>query len=299
MTKKILVVYYTQSGQLRDIVNCFIVPFQEAGVSVETIQVIPQQDFSFPWTSDRFFDAMPESVSGKSIGLHPIHSKEQKYDLIVVAYQPWFLSPSIPISSLLQEDLFKSLIKNTPVVTLIGARNMWLNAQEKVKKLLLDAGAKLVGNIALVDRNRNLISAVSILYWMMSGKKERYLGVFPKPGVSDKDIAHAGVFGKIVLTHFSNGSWNALQKNLVEGKAVEVNSDLMFIEQRAGKLFAIWSTLISTRKNRKLWLSVFKYYLVIALFVVAPVVLLVNNLLFRPFVGRSVRRKRAYYLGLN
>lgn len=299
MNKKILVVYYTQSGQLKEIVDRFIAPFEQEGMSVESLRIVPQEDFSFPWTSDRFFDAMPESVSGKAIPLIPLVYREQRYDLIVLAYQPWFLSPSIPVSSLLQDADFQKIVKDTPVLTLIGARNMWLNAQEKIKKLLLASGARLVGNIALVDKNSNLVSAVTILYWMLTGKKDRYLGIFPKPGVADEDIAGAGRWGKIVSSHLSKGAWNTLQKELVEHKAVEVDSDLMFIEQRAGRLFSIWSTVINKRKNRKVWLTVFKYYLLIALFVVAPVVLLVNNLLFRPFVGKSIRRKKEYYLGLN
>jgi hypothetical protein len=234
MMKNILVVYYTQSGQLRDIVNQFIAPFQEADALVEVQQIIPQQDFSFPWTSDRFFDAMPESVSGKPAALKAITFRRSQYDLIVVAYQPWFLSPSIPISSLLQDATFKQLLRGTSVVTLIGARNMWLNAQEKIKKHLLEAGAKLVGNVALVDRNPNLISAVTILHWMMKGKKDRYLNIFPKPGISEKDITHTSAFAKIVLRHLLNDALDVLQKDLVANKAVEVDSDLMFIEQRAG-----------------------------------------------------------------
>jgi len=299
MNKQILVVYYSQSGQLQEIVNRFVIPFQEANVKVDCMRFTPKQDFTFPWTSERFFDAMPESVAGIPLELNPLHFAEPSYDLIVLAYQPWYLSPSIPTTSLFHDARFKALLKDTPVVTLIGARNMWLNAQEKVKQYLLEAGAKLVGNIALVDRNSNLISAVTILYWMLNGKKDRYLGIFPTPGVSDIDIQRTNEFGKVVLTHLSNGSWPALQKDLVQHKAVEVDSDLMFIEQRAGRLFSIWSMIISKRKNRKAWLRVFKYYLLVALFIVAPVVLLVNNILFRPFVGRTIRKKKEYYLGLN
>jgi hypothetical protein len=90
-----------------------------------------------------------------------------------------------------------------------------------------------------------------------------------------------------------------LQKKLVDLKAVEVKSDLMFIEGRAGKLFSIWANVISKRKNRALWLKLFKYYLFIALFVVAPVVLTINNILFRPFLGKAITKKKHYYLGLN
>ena len=299
MTKKILVVYYSQSGQLHDIVGNFTRPFQESGVIVESVRISPQQDFDFPWTSERFFDAMPESVLGKALPLNMINFIEQSYDLVVLAYQPWYLSPSIPTTSLLQHPVFQRILENSPVVTLIGARNMWLNAQEKVKKQLQEVGAKLVGNIALVDRHSNLISAITILYWMLNGKKDRYLGVFPTPGISDEDIQNASEFGKVVLMHLSQNTLDSLQKDLVENQAVFVDSDLMFIEQRAGRLFSIWATLISKVKNRKRVLVIFKYYLLVALFVVAPVVLLVNNILFRPFVGRSIKKKKDYYLGLS
>ena len=40
---------------------------------------------------------------------------------------------------------------------------MWAFAQEKVKVLLKDVDANLVGNIALTDRNINLISVITVV----------------------------------------------------------------------------------------------------------------------------------------
>ncbi|ULT44347.1 hypothetical protein KRR40_13935 [Niabella defluvii] len=50
-----------------------------------------------------------------------------------MGWQPWNLSPSIPFNSILQDEKFKNLIKGTPVITISGCRNMWINAQEKKK----------------------------------------------------------------------------------------------------------------------------------------------------------------------
>ncbi len=299
MEKKVLVIYYTQSGQLGQIVDQFTIPFENAGISVEKVLVKPAQDFAFPWTADRFFDAMPESVLGIPTVLAPFSLKESSYDLIVFAYQPWYLSPAIPANSILYHPVFQQVLKNTPVVTVIGARNMWLQSQEKVRKGLQAAGAKLVGNIALVDRNNNSISAVTILYWMLTGKKDRLWGRFPKPGVSDEDIKGCSKFGGLVCQRLINNDWAGLQPALINEKAVVVKSNLMFIESRAIKLFSIWANLIIKRKNRRAWLVVFKYYLLIALFMVAPVVLLINNLLFRPFLGKQIAKKKQYYLEVN
>jgi hypothetical protein len=298
MSKKVLVVHYSQSGQLTEIVDNFVRPLISAGHLVESIRVVIDAKFAFPWSSERFFDAMPESVLGIPLELESFQPKGSAYDLIIFAYQPWYLSPSIPANSILHNSEFKNRLYNTPVVTIIGARNMWLNGQEQVKKILNEAGAKLAGNIVLTDENNNFISAITILYWMLSGKKDSYLGVFPKPGIADPHIQSADIYGEIVHRHLESATLDDLQAALVDAGAVKVISNLMFIESRAGKLFSIWANIIIKKKNRRLWLLIFKYYLFIALFVIAPIVLTVYMLIFKPFLGASIRKQKKYFLGL-
>ena len=298
MNKKVLVLYYSQTGQLTEIVNSFIAPFAEADVSVEVVRAKPLNDFEFPWTSKRFFDAMPECVLAIPSPMEKIELKETKYDLVVFAYQPWYLSLSIPANSILTTDEVKKILKDTPMVTLIGARNMWLSSQEKLKKILKEAGANLVGNIALVDKNANSISAITILYWMMTGKKDQYLGVFPKPGISEEDIASTNIFGKTVLEFLQNENFDGLQQQLVNQNAVDIKADYMIIENLAPRLFSIWANIIIKRKNRSAWLVVFKYYLLFALFIIAPIVLTVNAIFFRPFMDKKIQKKKLYYSGL-
>lgn len=299
MKKKILLIHYSQSGQLTAIVDNFCKPFIAAGHSVESIRVTMKKAFEFPWTSKRFFDAMPESVLGISAEINPIEFKEETYDLIVFAYQPWYLSPSIPATSILADEGFRKRIKNTPVLTLIGARNMWLNAQERVKKILSECHAKHIGNIVLTDEHSNPVSAVTILYWMLTGKKDRYFGIFPKPGVSDFAIEGVEDYARKVMNRFEKDDLSNLQVDLVASGAVKVKSNLMFIEARAGKLFSIWANLIIKKKNRQFWLILYKYYLLIALFVIAPIVLTVYMLIFKPFLGASIQKREKYYLGIS
>lgn len=299
MSKKILAVYFTQSGQLGDIIDHFTKPLESfPDTVVEKVRIYPAKPFPFPWTSPLFFDAMPESVDGVPTALEPFTFKEAQYDLIILGYQPWFLSPSIPASSLLQHPSFKQLLKNTPVITISGCRNMWINAQEKVKKLLKEAGANLVGNIALVDRHNNYISLVTILYWMLTGKKDRKWGLFPKPGVSDEDIVNSAIFGETVKMHLQKNEWNVLQIRLQEQHAINVKYSLMFIERKAGRIFTIWSKIINKTKKRSALLVAFKYYLLIALCIAAPIILLVDAIFFKPFLGRRIKKQKEYYAGV-
>lgn len=187
--KNVLVIYYSQSGQLESIAKNITKPFlnsEDIKVTFHEIQL--EKPFPFPWNKTSFFDAFPESFLQIPTKLKPVSDEvlNTKFDLILFHYQVWFLSPSIPINSFLKSPEAKTLLNNTPVITINGSRNMWVMAQEKIKVLLRDANAKLVGNVALVDRVGNLISVITIVNWMFSGVKKKYLGFFPLPGVSEK-----------------------------------------------------------------------------------------------------------------
>ncbi|MEO7766485.1 MAG: hypothetical protein ABIS01_03625 [Ferruginibacter sp.] len=295
MSKKILVIYYTQSGQLADIIENFISPLEKAGNKVEKVAVQPIHSYPFPWTGERFFAQMPDCVLKIPTDLQPFTLKETAYDLVILGYQAWFLSPSIPVNSILQHPVVKAMLQNTPVITITGARNMWISAMEDIKKILKDVGAKLVGNIVLVDQHANFVSFVTILYWMFTAKKDRYLNIFPNPGVSAEDIAHTRVYGETVQNYLQTGNWEGLQHELVLQKAVVVKYNLMFIESKAKRIFGLWANFIVKRKKRTAWLVAFKYYLLIALFIAAPIILTVDAIFFKPFLSERIKKQKKYF----
>ncbi|MEO6315786.1 MAG: hypothetical protein ABIU63_01975 [Chitinophagaceae bacterium] len=295
MKKRILVIYYSQSGQLEDILDNFTSPLVNAGNSIDKIRVQPVEPYPFPWTSKSFFAQMPPSVLQQPAALQPFELQQDAYDLIIIGYQAWFLSPSIPVNSILLHPSVRKVLKNTPVVTITGARNMWISAMEDIKKILKDAGARLSGNIALVDRHHNFVSFVTILYWMFTGRKDRYRNLFPVPGVADNDIRNTSIFGATVNNHLQTGNWDGLQAELVAQKAVEIKYRLMFIESKAKRIFGIWAALIIKRKKRTAWLVAFKYYLLIALFIAAPIILTVDAIFFKPFLSKRIKRQKQYY----
>ncbi|MGZ3763917.1 MAG: hypothetical protein ACXVA2_04595 [Mucilaginibacter sp.] len=296
MNKKVLAIYYTQSGQMGQIIDSFTAPIVEAGDIVEKVEIKPVNDYVFPWTGSRFFSVMPDCVLDVPTALEPIDLKESRYDLIIIGYQPWFLSPSIPSNSLLNTPNFRDVLKDTPVITISAGRNMWLNAYVRIKKTLKEAGANLMGNIALVDKHVNPISFITIFYWMLTGKRDRYLNIFPKPGVADADIANTKIFGEIVANHLEANTWGNLQEELLKQKAVVVKYPLMFIEGKAKIMFALWAKFIAKRKNKAPWLSAFKYYLFIALFLGAPVLLTLDAIFIKPFSTKRIKAKKQNYL---
>lgn len=292
---KILAISYSQTGQLDQITEQFLQPLQAN--DIDRIKIQPQTAFPFPWTSESFFEQMPGCVRETPIPLHPITYKHECYDLVVLAYQPWFLSPSLPIISLLQDSEFKKKLKNTPVITLIGSRNMWINAQKSIFARIKDAGGDLIGSIPLIDRNNNLLSAITILHWMLKGTKTKKYNIFPLPGVSDEDIRSASRYGEVLNTAIGQSDFAGLQNKFVALNLMNLGTDIVFIEDRAKKLFHIWVSLIvkmgSTPAKRRIWLKVFKYYLTIALFVAAPVILTLYYIFVVPFTYKSIKRRKS------
>jgi hypothetical protein len=296
MDKKVLAIYYTQTGQMRDIIDSFTAPLVEAGASVEKVQVKLVSDYPFPWTGARFYSVMPDCVQEVPAELQPLDLKEKEYDLVIFGYQPWFLWPSIPSNSILNDPQIKGILEGTTVVTISEARNMWLNAYERVRQKLKDTGAKLVGNIALVDRHPNAISFFTIFHWMLKGKKNRYLGIFPKPGVSEEDIANTKVYGKTVSKHLLMNDWEGLQDELLKQKAVKVKYPLMLLETTAVPTYTKWVRFIARKKNRGYWLMAFKYYLYVALFLGAPILITLDAIFVRPFSTKRINAQKQRYL---
>ncbi|KGO96111.1 hypothetical protein [Flavobacterium enshiense] len=299
--KNVLVVYYSQSGQLEEIARTIAKPLMEdTEVSVTFCPIVLEKSFPFPWKKEAFFDAFPESflqVPSKIVA----PSEEvlaKKYDLVLLAYQVWYLSPSIPVNSFLKSDFAKRLLENTSVITIIGCRNMWALAQEKMKKLLQGTGAQLVGNVALVDRHINHISVITIVKWMFSGEKKKYLGIFPKPGVSEKDILESSKFGKIILKYLKINSYSNLQTELVANDAVEIRPFLIEMDKKANKMFKIWANLIIGKTNsRPAWLKGFNVYLLVAIWVMSPIVYILHLFTY-PLKFVKIRKEKAYFQGV-
>ncbi|MBA4058502.1 MAG: dialkylresorcinol condensing enzyme DarA, partial [Marivirga sp.] len=101
--KKILVLYYSQSGQQLAILQSLTKPLIGAGHSVHFEEIQPVEKYPFPWSAYQFFNAFPETFHQKPLALKNLSENAfESYDLVILGYQPWFLTPSRPISSFLQ-----------------------------------------------------------------------------------------------------------------------------------------------------------------------------------------------------
>jgi len=301
MQKNILVIYYSQTGQLEDIVKNIAHPFENnEQYKVTYYNIKLKEDFPFPWPSDVFFNTFPESYLQIPSEIFPPSDEvlNAKFDLILFGYQVWYLTPSIPVISFLKSGFAENILKDTPIVTISGTRNMWMLSQEKLKVYLKNMNAKLVGNIALVDRHDNYTSVLTILRWLTTGKKEAS-GMLPAAGISQEEIDGAGKYGEIIKTYLDRNDFADLQPDLVKNGAVEIRPFLVRVEKVGNKIFTVWSNLIIRKKEKRpLLIKFFKVYLMAAIWIISPIVL-VPHILMTPILWWKRKKQREYLQGIN
>jgi len=294
--KKVLLVQYSQTGQLSRVLASLSAPLAEAGtqVALRVLTLRPKQDFPFPWPLFRFFDTFPETVYGdtpelEDLGLDPA----ERFDLVILGYQAWFLSPCLPMQAFLKTAAASQVLKDCPVVTVVACRDMWLKAQEIMKERLADLGARHVGHVALVDEAGSVGSFLATPLWMLSGKPgPRLRGLIPRAGVAPEKIAASRRFGERILAALAAGA--ALEPSLLRGLgAVEVNTALISSESAIRRGFRVWGGLLRALGPQGHWRRKIALLFYVAWLVLAIVVLVPLGYLLRKLLGPLQRRKMA------
>jgi len=298
---RILVLHYSQTGQLTRAVQSMMAPLS-ARPDVEVVwqALEPLEAFPFPWSILKFFDTFPECVHLDPPPIRPVaFGPDARFDLVVLAYQVWFLSPSLPVTAFLQSEAAGAL-RDTPVITLIACRNMWLSAQEKVKALLGGLGARHIDNVVLTDPGPPWSTFITTPRWLLTGKKDGFWGIFPPAGVSDRDIAEAARFGRVLSEslHLLKSTRGPLLSGL---GAVKVMPGYIAGEKIAHRSFMIWGRLLRAigrpgNPMRRMVLVVYILFLITMILTVMPLSILVR-LLLRPVMQKrldaEVRRLEA------
>jgi hypothetical protein len=251
----------------------------------------PVEPFPFPWGFFRFFDTFPECVALDPPPIRPVDfGKDARFDLVVLAYQVWFLSPSLPVTAFLKSGA-AAVLKDTPVITFIACRNMWLSAQEKVEVLLRDIGARHIDNVVLTDQGPPWATFVTTPRWVLTGKKEGFWGVFPPAGVSESAIVAAARFGRALAD--SLPLLQSTRGPLLAGLgAVKVIPGYVTGEKIAHRSFRLWGRLLRAigrpgNPLRRLVLLVYIVFLVAMILTVLPVSIVIRALM-RPLLRKQL-----------
>ena len=277
---KTAVFYYTQSGQALHVAKAICQPMEQSADTPENSvvykQITPQQHYPFPWNKYEFFDTFPESRLGlPPSGIMPIDFSDiGDASLVIIVGQSWFLSPSLPLQSFFTDEQVKAYLKGRKVVFVNACRNMWLMTSRKIKAYLCDTGATLVGHIVLQDDTPNLISVITIIRWLLYGKKEG-TGLLPPAGISDADVSGASRFGEIIKNTYNTEDGSHIQEQLLAAGAIKYKPSVLFIEKAGHRMFGLWAAFVRKKggfrdARRRFRINLFYVYLLTVLFLISP-----------------------------
>ncbi len=297
--KNVLVVHYSQSGQLSDVVSAMLRPLEDAGIRVHQEVLRPQTPFPFPWPFFRFLDAFPESVRLDPRPNLPLTvAPDTDFDLVILAWQVWYLSPSQPVTAFLQSDEGKRLLAGKPVVSVVACRNMWMTAYDKLVTLLGAASARLTDHVAFTDNAHPLATFITTPRWMFTGRRDRFLGL-PAAGVTPAEAAAAARFGHALVTALARDEERSGAPMLTGLRAVSVNPRLVVSERAGQRAFRVWSGFVRLfgkpgQLRRVPALALFVTYLIVLIITVVPLSLVLQRS-FAPLLRNRLDALRARY----
>jgi hypothetical protein len=263
-----VVFLYTQTGQLREAAEALTAPMEGAGWNIRWIEVRPREAFPFPWPIRRFFGLFAQAVDPggfvelvESAGGFATAPDE----LVILAYQVWYLAPSLPIRSLLTAH--PESVRERDVLTLIACRNMWYSAAVETSGLLRSAGARRVDVVAATDTRPSSTTLVTTLRWLLTGKRDPFLW-FGRAGVGDDELARVAEVGQRIV-----------ESQPCPQEAAPVVPTLAAADLLAGKVFRRWGGLVRSGRRigpavHAVTLGAFVLGLAVAIVVGLPVIAL-------------------------
>lgn len=298
--KRVLVVVYTQTGQLSAIAHRLIEPLvDDADIAVHIENLRPQRAFPFPWPFFRFLDAFPESALMTPGHLAPLGvPAEAPFDLVILCYQVWFLAPSQPVTAFLQSDAGARLLGGRPVVTVVACRNMWLMAHRRLSALLAGVHARHLDNVVFTDRAPTFATLVTTPLWLLTGRRRVVPGL-PPAGVADDDIRRSIRFGRALRDALRAGQERGDGPLLAGLGAACARPELLASEQAGTRSFRLWGRLLRRAGPPGAWqrvplLVLYLVFLVAIIVTVIPVSLTLQAALRPVLRKRLAATKRAF-----
>jgi len=302
MAYRILVITYSQTGQTNAIAEALLKGFGN-DCEFTYVQLEPEKAYPFPWNGRAFFDAMPETVLEIPLALKPVNlDPEQKFDLVLLGWQPWFLSVNRPILSFMRSETGRRILHNTPVLSFLGCRNMWVSANEKMKRYLAEAGAQHIGQIAMVNHSPNLVSLITILAWMLKGIKKNFMGIFPSGGIDENYYHKSPAMGSAVYRALKQGCWDGLQEELLSLGAMHIKPKLILMEKTGSQRFIFFAKWIAAKgaegaQSRVPRVVFFSWFLPFMIVLLTPLITIARPLQIL-FKRRQLQREAAYLVRL-
>jgi menaquinone-dependent protoporphyrinogen IX oxidase len=184
---RVLLLYYTFTGQSLRVLEAAAEVFRERGCDVETAEI----EFTDPRYAERFsrfpmrrvwpdmLSVLPAQKRGATGEIRtPDTVRDGDYDLICIGSPTWWQTVSMPMRSFLKSDEARKLLDGKPFAVFVVCRQYWEENFTAVRELAEQQGGRYADGIHFTYPGDPLRSILSLTSFLGSGEyRDRYLGV--------------------------------------------------------------------------------------------------------------------------
>ncbi|MFJ6799039.1 hypothetical protein [Streptomyces sp. NPDC091268] len=246
-------------------------------ISWHAIETVPR--YPYPWRVREFFECMPEALNGEPptpvpTGLDPA----ERFDLVIIGWQVWFLSPSLPIQAFFTAAE-AVVLRGTRVISVTCCREICQRAQARMRMLIRQTGGVLTDSIVLTHQGGSMVGYLTAPRLMLSGRREAG-ALLPAAGVAQHDIDGLARFG--VRLRETQNRWAEAEPGslLADLAPTDVNTSALLPEMIGAAVMTLFARVARRcgRPGGLLRLPVIGVFM-LALVILLPVVLAVSALL--------------------
>lgn len=208
--KKILILYYSFSGQTNSLLRGLEQNIADKGIEVVRERITTVHQVKFPLNG--FLPCilmMIKTFFRHRIPIEQISEQSRKdFDLIILAGPTWSYNPSGPILSLLDRD-GRNLFQGKTVIPLISCRGYWRMHWFGLRRLLTKYGAKTPNFMVFSHPNKEPWRTIGV-FLKISGKTPERLSLlrkyYTKFGHTREQQQEAEHFGALIGDALNKGT---------------------------------------------------------------------------------------------
>ena len=208
--KKILVIFYSLSGQTLKAIQSIADPIRTAGhrVDIERIETMSDR-YRIPYNPKLLLWEWGLCWSGQTlrVPIKPVIPPlpPEEYDAVIVGYQTWYLEPSIPVASWLETRNARDLLYGKPIFSVVTARSTWKQSLQRFTEAVSRLGGHVVDNFAICASNPSPHNIVLLSHMLFNGRDPNEgwrtkLGPF---GIGEEGVESARLYGQMLALRFS------------------------------------------------------------------------------------------------
>jgi hypothetical protein len=168
---KILVVFYSQTGQTLAAVRCVVEALDLDADVVDLGGEGAPLEFPFPWKLADFIETQwlcfhpPRQTTGWP------QTDFRDYDGVLLGYPVWYLAPAVPMAAWLS-SLPPQALAGKAVVTVATCRRMGFRGQVEMRRLVESRGGRVAAHLGLQQGSGLFRSLVTTPYYFLTGRAE-------------------------------------------------------------------------------------------------------------------------------